>query len=184
MALMHYPVINKNGKVIASAITNLDLHDIARVAKTYGVEKFYVVTPLKDQQDLIHRIVSHWTKGIGSRYNPKRRQALETIQVGTTLGEILQDIAKQQGQAPKSVATSAQPAGDVISFQAMRQMLTNGIPHLLLFGTAWGLSDACIEAADYRLASITGNTGYNHLSVRSASAIILDRLLGGRNERS
>jgi hypothetical protein len=29
------------------------------------------------------------------------------------------------------------------------------------------------------LAPIRGNTSYNHLSVRSAAAIILDRLLGG-----
>jgi hypothetical protein len=66
-------VVNKNGDIIASAVTNLDLHDISRAAKTYGVRSFYVVTPLADQKTLIDRIVSHWVKGTGSKYNPKRR---------------------------------------------------------------------------------------------------------------
>ena len=52
LALIHYPVINRNGKVIASAITNLDIHDISRISKTFGVNRFYIVTPLKDQQAL------------------------------------------------------------------------------------------------------------------------------------
>ena len=53
VALIHYPVVNKNGETIASALTNLDLHDISRAAKTYGLEAFCVVTPLEDQKDLV-----------------------------------------------------------------------------------------------------------------------------------
>jgi hypothetical protein len=49
---------------------------------------------------------------------------------------------------------------------------------VLLFGTAWGLADEILEAADHRLAPINGKGAYNHLAVRSAVAIILDRLLG------
>ncbi|MCP4687771.1 MAG: RNA methyltransferase, partial [Desulfobacterales bacterium] len=30
LALLHYPVVNKNGEPVASAVTNLDLHDISR----------------------------------------------------------------------------------------------------------------------------------------------------------
>jgi len=36
---------------------------------------------------------------------------------------------------------------------------------------------------DHRLAPIQGVSNYNHLSVRSAAAIILDRLLGTENEK-
>ena len=37
LALVHYPVVNRRGEVIVSALINLDLHDIARAAKTFGV---------------------------------------------------------------------------------------------------------------------------------------------------
>ena len=48
----------------------------------------------------------------------------------------------------------------------------------LIFGTAWGLDSEVIKRADYVLDPIEGSTGYNHLSVRTAVAIILDRLTG------
>nr|WP_246804284.1 RNA methyltransferase [Desulfosarcina cetonica] len=81
VALIHYPVIDKNGQIIASAVTNLDLHDIARACRTYGVAGYYIVTPLEDQIRLVKRILDHWTTGAGARYNPKRHQALELIRV-------------------------------------------------------------------------------------------------------
>ncbi|MBP1726316.1 MAG: hypothetical protein H6Q51_1614, partial [Deltaproteobacteria bacterium] len=56
VALLHYPVYNRNGHVVCSAITNLDIHDIARAARTYGVSGFYVITPLEEQQLLLDRL--------------------------------------------------------------------------------------------------------------------------------
>jgi len=47
----------------------------------------------------------------------------------------------------------------------------------LVLGTAWGLSETFIGDADHVLDPIVGNSEYNHLSVRSAAAIILDRLM-------
>ena len=35
VALIHYPVLNRNGQIVTSAITSLDLHDIARSARTF-----------------------------------------------------------------------------------------------------------------------------------------------------
>jgi hypothetical protein len=49
---------------------------------------------------------------------------------------------------------------------------------VLVFGTAWGLAPQALEQADFRLAPIAGAGEYNHLSVRSAVSIILDRALG------
>jgi hypothetical protein len=60
-------------------------------------------------------------------------------------------------------------------------MLKDGNLYLLIFGTAWGLPENFIAEADYILNPVIGNTDYNHLSVRSAVAIILDRLFG-RNQ--
>jgi len=176
VALTHYPVINKHGDTIASAVTNLDLHDISRVSRTYGVRAFYVVTPLQDQKVLIERIVSHWVKGVGAAYNSKRREALELIRIRDSIQEVRAHIREREGQEVKTVATCARAAGDHLSFSGLRSQLRSGVPHLLIFGTAWGLAQEVLDAADYVLEPIRGATTYNHLSVRSAAAVILDRL--------
>ena len=178
VALIHYPVVNKNGETIASALTNLDLHDISRATKTYGLNAFFVVTPLEDQKDLIERIISHWTDGIGAQYNPKRRSAIEMIQVNDTFSDVLDQIAVSEGMPPLTVATCARQHRNNISYKKFRAMLKNGRPYVLVLGTAWGLSEDFISAADYVLEPIVGKTDYNHLSVRSAAAIMFDRLLG------
>lgn len=179
VALVHYPVIDKNGETIASAVTNLDLHDIARVCRTYGVKGYYVITPLEDQMVLVNRILDHWTTGVGAKYNPKRRQALKRVRAKTTFDEVLVEIAKGEGRRPKTVATSARRHAGSLSYPRLREMLTDPVPIVLAFGTAWGLSDAFMADADYTLDPLAGVGTYNHLSVRSAVSIILDRLLGG-----
>jgi len=178
VALTHYPVVNKNGDVIASAVTNLDLHDISRVAKTYGVRLFFVVTPLEDQQTLVEKLVSHWVTGFGSSYNPKRREAMELVRIKNSLDEVIDDIRQNGGKTPKTVVTSAKRGSRNISFGKFREMLSSGNPYVLIFGTGWGLAQNFVVEADYVLDPVTGSTDYNHLSVRSAAAIILDRLFG------
>ena len=180
VALVHYPVVNKNGDTITSAITNLDLHDIARAAKTYGVKAFYVVTPLDDQKEMTRRIISHWTQGAGATYNPVRRQALELIQLKDTIEGVCKQIEQIEGAPPQLVATCARRYPDSIGYTALRNLFGNGRSYLLTFGTAWGLAGEFINSADYILEPIYGETQYNHLSVRSAAAIIFDRLLGSR----
>lgn len=178
VALVHYPVVNKNGDVIASAITNLDLHDIARAAKTYGAKGFYVATRLMDQIELTKRIVGHWTNGAGADYNPARRSALELIRIKESLEDVISHIGEKEGVHPKTIATCARKFDTAISFEKMRGLIGNGKPHLLVFGTAWGLADETIRQADFILEPVAGNTAYNHLSVRSAASIVLDRLVG------
>ena len=178
LALTHYPVVNKRGEIIASAVTNLDIHDMARAAITYGAGALYVVTPLEDQQALVKTLVSHWTAGSGSVYNPKRCQAMETVCIQDSLEKACEDIALRGDGYPRTVVTSARDCSGGISVSRFREMLETGKPYLLVFGTAWGLSQDCMEQADHILEPIRGNTAYNHLSVRSAASIILDRLLG------
>jgi hypothetical protein len=179
VALVHHPVIDKNGETIASAVTNLDLHDIARVCRTYGVKGYYVITPLEDQMVLVNRILDHWTTGVGAAYNPKRRQALERVRVKATFDDAIEEIARMEGHRPKTVATSARRQTGSLTYPRLRGLLIDPAPFVLAFGTAWGLSDAFIAGADYRLEPLAGAGTYNHLSVRSAVSIILDRLLGG-----
>ena len=47
----------------------------------------------------------------------------------------------------------------------------------MLFGTGWGLEKSILTEADYVLDPIEGVGEYNHLPVRAAIAIILDRLV-------
>ncbi len=178
IALAHYPVLNKRGEIIASAVTNLDIHDMARAARTYGVRALYIVTPLEDQKTLVESLVEHWTKGAGSVYNPKRCEALELVVVKNSLEEVKEDIALNGEGYPGMVVTSGRNNDGVISMSVLRDMLKTEKPYLLVFGTAWGLTDECLKNADYILEPIRGNTEYNHLSVRSATSVILDRILG------
>ncbi|MEG1661013.1 MAG: RNA methyltransferase, partial [Clostridiales bacterium] len=75
-ALVHYPVYNKKREIINTSLTNLDLHDIARAAITYGLAGYYLIQPLLNQQQLIDKLLEHWRSGFGARYNPDRQRAL------------------------------------------------------------------------------------------------------------
>ncbi len=181
IALLHYPVYDKNRRVVATAVTNLDLHDIARLARTFGLFRYYVVTPVDEQRELAERIRSHWQDGWGASYNPKRREALELLRVAPDLDAALADLENTWQRPAKLVVTGAKANRDTISCTGLRQLLRDSEqPYLLLFGTGWGLTEELSDRADYVLEPIRGESEYNHLSVRAAAAIILDRLLGDR----
>ncbi len=186
VALIHHPVVNKKREIITSAVTGLDLHDISRVSKTYGIKAVYIVTPLADQRTLVKRLLDHWLCGAGARYNPIRTRALELIKVVASHEDAVENIRGIENIRPETVATCAGYAGKGLSYDRFREMTEEGAPYLLTFGTAWGLSEAFIENSDYVLDPISGAAGYNHLSVRSAASIIIDRVLGpnGDNEHS
>ena len=178
-ALLHYPVYDKNGQVVTTAVTNMDIHDISRSSKTYGVKGFFVVTPVKALQKLALKIIEHWEVGYGSEYNVTRKQALALAHIRDSLDDVLIDIEGENGIKPLIVVTSARPGGERTSFARLRDMLQKlSQPFLILFGTGWGLTETVFEQSDYVLEPIEGSTGYNHLSVRSAAAIVMDRLLG------
>ena len=180
VTLLHYPVYNKSGDVVTTAITNLDLHDIARVSKTFGVAGYYVINPQPAQRELAGRILSHWTDGWGSTYNPNRREAFESVSVVADMGEAVSGIEALQGEKPKIIATAAKGAKNAIGYADAREMMEAGGVYLLVFGTGWGLTTEFLEGCDHTLKPVEGVEGYNHLPVRSAVSIILDRLLGLR----
>ncbi len=181
LALIHYPVVNKNQEIIGSAVTNLDLHDISRAAKTYGVDSFYVVTPYKDQQDLFRELLDHWLKGHGAKYNSKRGEALSLVQICDDLDQLFERVTEKWQERPTVLATCAQEKHSTIwPYKVVRQRISEGESFLILLGTAWGMAQEVIEAGDGILPPISGEGSYNHLSVRSAAAIVLDRLLGAR----
>ena len=179
VALLHHPVYDKNGEIVTTAVTNMDIHDIARSGKTYGIKKFYVVTPVKALQRLALKIIAHWEEGYGAEYNHTRKEALALAQVKDTLDDAILDVEREGGVKPLLIVTSARAGKNRTSFVELRNMLRiTPAPFLLLLGTGWGLTDEVLAQSDYILEPIEGGTDYNHLSVRSAAAIILDRLLG------
>lgn len=180
IALIHYPVYDKNRDIVATAVTNLDIHDIARSSRTYGLACYYIVTPVEEQRRLVAKIREHWLSGWGSTYNPKRKMALELVQTEVSLQDAVADIEKRTGRRPKLVVTGASGRPNSISFPEFRTLMNEDPeqPFLLLLGTGWGLTEQVFNGSDYVLEPISGGGDYNHLSVRSAAAIMLDRLFG------
>jgi hypothetical protein len=178
IALLHYPVINKEGKVVTTSIANMDIHDIARSAKTYGVERFYVINPVAAQRTLAAKIIDHWQEGYGASYNPSRKDAFEKVKIKSGLDEVLAEITTVNGCRPQVIVTGACFQDELLECSKLRQMLkSNHLPYLLIFGTGSGIAKEIVNQADYRLEPIRGKDGYNHLAVRSAVAIILDRIV-------
>jgi hypothetical protein len=177
IGLLHYPVYNRRKEVIVSAITNLDLHDLARLARTYGAERFYVINPLVDQQALAKRIRGHWVGGHGAGYNRDRSEAMSLMSVVSTLEEALTEIRENEGTVPILIATDARnDRGETVPYPFVREIVASHRAAIILFGTAWGIAEELIRDADYLLEPIIGISEYNHLSVRTAAAITLDRL--------
>jgi hypothetical protein len=178
VALVHYPVLNRRGETIASAVTNLDLHDLARTARTYEIPACFMVTPLRDQQVLIRRLLDHWCQGVGKELHPDREEALKRLRIADDLATVKEAILQERGESPVIWATKAkaQP-GALTHRQARQQLAGDKRPHLLLFGTGWGLAPEALQEVDAVLEPIPGLGAYNHLSVRCAAAILMDRLL-------
>jgi hypothetical protein len=180
IGLVHHPIYDKKREVVATAVTNFDIHDIARCARTFGVRGFYVITPLESQIELVERILRHWVEGAGSSYNPTRKECLSLIRISRTIDEADREISDLWQKRVKKVATGASHHPNSIGFGMFRKLLEDqNTPFFVLFGTGWGLTKEVKDRSDYLLAPIEGK-GFNHLSVRSAVAIILDRLLGNR----
>lgn len=180
VALIHFPVMNKREEPIGSALTTIDMHDIARASITFGVKGFYVVTPYEDQALLATQVIEHWTTGVGGKLNPYRKKALELIRVAKTFEDAVISMEQERKEPVVAVATSAKQSPGSITTEGLRQKLTDKASHVLVFGTAWGLADELIDTCDFILDPIFGNADYNHLSVRSAASIYLDRIINGR----
>lgn len=181
LALLHYPVYDKDHKVVTTSITNMDIHDIARSSCTYGVKRYFVANPVRTLRALSEKILDHWQSGYGSVYNETRKEALSLVSLADDLEDVKRTIEKESGETPRVVVTSARSGKRRSSFAEVSQLLKKpGSPLLLVLGTGWGLVEEILERADLILEPIQGVGTYNHLSVRAAAAIMLDRLRQAR----
>ncbi|MGM0471652.1 MAG: RNA methyltransferase [Bacillota bacterium] len=181
LALIHNPVYNKNMKVITTTVTNFDLHDISRVSRTYNLNQYYIVNHLDSQQEFVKQMQDYWSSDFGAEYNSDRQEAFSVVEIKPDLAAVKEEITAECGQSPQVIATDARKYDNTIGYRTLRDKLTQeDQPYLLLLGTGWGLTEEVIKRADYILEPIYGNGEYNHLSVRSAASIMLDRLVGSQ----
>ncbi len=179
IALLHHPVVDRNARIVTAAITSLDIHDLARSARTYEARGFFVVHPVAEQREFAARVIEHWFEEPGRAFDSRREEALRLARVVATLDEALTVVHHESGARPILVSTSARnPTG--VSFRELREKIEtpDGPPIVLLFGTGFGLAPEILNRADIALAPVRGPGNYNHLSVRAAVAAILDRLRG------
>lgn len=188
-ALLHSDVLvqvdKTETKVGTTSITSIDIHDIARSVRTYGLKHLFLVTPLKDQQKVANTLLDFWKKGHGKEYNPSRFEAVCQVSVHDTLKNTIIQIEQKEGIAPLVVATSACQVDHraVITYSDQQRLWSEDRPLLFLFGTGKGLSHDIITSSDYVLLPVGGFETFNHLSVRSAAAAVFDRWLGWNRKR-
>jgi tRNA (guanine37-N1)-methyltransferase len=182
VALMHTNVFVKKDVVGNTSITSLDIHDIARSSATYDITNYFIVSQLEDQQNILQTFLTFWRSEEGKEYNQSRFDAVNRVVPAMNLNDVIKQIKEKEGKDPIIISTSARfkdaEKKKIIDFYSQGRIFSLGRPVLFVFGTAKGLSDDVIERSDFLLQPIVGMSDYNHLSVRSAVAIILDRWLG------
>ncbi len=177
IGLVHHPVIIEGKNSGTSSLTNLDIHDIARISRTYGLGGYYIITPLKDQQEVLQGILRHWLHGPAGKSHADRAEALRLVRPATSIAEAQEHIHSQTGLAPQLWGSSAQwGEAATMPFDQARQKLHEK-PALLLLGTGHGLAPHVLQNCDGFLRPLRFLSDYNHLSVRAAAAILVDRIL-------
>src|SRR4029079_19550713 len=142
LALVHHPVLDRSGETVTTAITNLDLHDMARGASTYGASDLYRLQPVDAQRLLAQRIQDHWVDGSGKRRIPDRAAALDILRIVPTLDDAHASLGGRSAIEVWTTAASSR-GGPVTTYAAARARLEHASRTILmLFGTGWGLSGA------------------------------------------
>jgi hypothetical protein len=179
IGLVHYPIYNRNNEVVTTAIANFDIHDLARTSRTYNIKNYFVIHPIESQIRLAEDVMAYWKTGPGSTYNLDRREAFTIVETVPDIQAAVDFITDQEHACPIVVTTDARIYSNSISYAKLRKTIEEeNRPCLLLFGTGFGMKQELMKQFDYILEPIYGGGEYNHLPVRSAVAIILDRLLG------
>ncbi|MDR2826017.1 MAG: tRNA (guanosine(37)-N1)-methyltransferase TrmD [Deltaproteobacteria bacterium] len=204
LALVHHPVMDKDRNTVSVSLTNLDIHDISRSSCTYGLANFFVVALREDQELILQKVLEHWVQGSGGINHPDRKKALSIISSVNNLEEALDLMEQKSGERPLVWGSSADYSKDqrnelakngraqkirknkknqddlyrrIISFDEAEKILYTHSAVLLL-GTGHGLAPEILTKCDHLLPPLRQFAEYNHLSVRCAGTVLLDRLLG------
>ncbi len=176
VALVHHPVVDSTGAEIASTTDELDIFDACRVTLVYPVRRLFVVQPTPSQQALVTRLLTHGR----AADRPSDRGRFDHARLVDSLDAAIAAATEDANARPLVIATTAQQKMHFFSFSDLRNLVTAGTPTLLLIGKARGLAPSVFERADGILEPISGGTGFDHLPVRAATVVLLDRLVGIR----
>src|SRR4051812_5781436 len=148
LALVHHPVVDRAGTVITTALTNFDIHDLARSAMTYGLAALHLITPVTSQRDKAEHIARLW---MGDDQGEHRARALELVRTADAIDTVIATLTADHKRPPVVVATSAKPS----SFpglprrhplELVAEAALDPSPLLILLGSGWGLADALIPS--------------------------------------
>ena len=185
VVLLHHPVTDRTGKLVTTSVTNLDIHDISRSCRTYEIDHYFLVTPILEQKSLIERILGHWSKGRSLEWHPDRFDALSRVKWMPDYGSVKADLAlRYPGLGIDTVMPDARVIPGQRSYSEVRsdwEQESEASIKVVVLGTGWGVSPEFHSEVNTFLGPIygpLGKDGYNHLSVRAAAAVILDRLFG------
>lgn len=185
-------MVNRHGVEVTTAVTNLDIHDIARSCTTYGVTEYFVVNPEPEQEKLVGDILGHWKEELSSIYHPARAKALSKVSFLRTYEEVYNEVmVRSEGLKPFVVMPDARRIEGSATYKGLRERIEGGLlpldlaqngpylqPLVILLGTGWGIAPRFFSNVDCILDPILGPGTYNHLSVRAAAAVVLDKLFG------
>lgn len=179
VVLLHEGMLNKKNEIVTTSLTLIDVHDIARSSRTYGVKTLFIAHPSEALRKLGRTLKKHWEDGYGATYNPDRKEALSIVEIVSSLDEVINKINQTESETPVILATDGRNGEGRASFDDVKKLIkTETRPYLLVLGTGWGMCEDLINRCDIFIEPIVGPTDYNHLSVRSAAAVLLDRLVG------
>jgi len=183
VVLLHHPVTNRKGELITTSITNMDLHDISRSCRTYEIDHYFLVSPIQEQHELVNKIIGHWKRGIQSEWHPDRVEAFTRVDLVHSFDDVKNTLKTLYPDRAIEVAMpDARVLPNQLSYAQIREKWAQeALPgvKIIVFGTGWGVAPEFFSGVQTFLAPIygpLGQEGYNHLSVRAAAAIVLDRL--------
>ncbi|MFH1438733.1 MAG: RNA methyltransferase [Pseudomonadota bacterium] len=181
-ALVHFPVLDKAGARVTTSVTNMDVHDLSRSSRTFELKGFFIVTPIGIHRQMVQKVAAYWQEPSCGNRTPSRKEALGLVAVADSIEAAAAVIEGEAGKKPDIIGTTAKRRKGAVPCTVMRKQISADPqrPRLILFGTGWGLSPEVLDACTAVLEPVEGAGDYAHLSVRSAAAIVLDRLLGRR----
>jgi tRNA (guanine37-N1)-methyltransferase len=185
VVLLHSPVTNRAGEPVTTAVTNMDIHDISRTCRTYEVDHYFLVNPLLEQEKIVQDILNYWKAPRAQTWHPDRAEALMRTEFVATFDDVKRILSERYpGLSVEVAMPDARPLPNQETYAETKarwdQDLSLGVK-IIVLGTGGGVAESFYPEVNTYLAPIYGplaGAGYNHLSVRAAAAIILDRLFG------
>jgi hypothetical protein len=184
VGLMHYPIFNRNKEIVATTITHFDVHDIARICRSYGVKKYHLIHPALEQLMFVSRLKEHWSLGLGKDFNPLRAEAMKIVETAESLTSLKDDqgfykvyatSAKDHLEFPRIGFSGLIEELKELKHNSVHQTVKNeahrdSIPHLdsnsiatkkilIIFGTGSGLVKSVFEDCDALIEPIVGFEG-------------------------